>query len=176
MDAGGALVLAGQADENRIRTWLEHSYFALRPPKSLDRDQFRVLLGDISEMSLADGAATLAGFTAAAVAAALPHLPESPRRWLVTGGGRHNRGLMAALAARVPGEVAPVEVVGWDGDALEAEAFAFLAVRSLRRLPLTFPGTTGVSRPMAGGRISRPGAAGPAGGSFRLAFGGVRPI
>ncbi|MFO1189205.1 MAG: anhydro-N-acetylmuramic acid kinase [Alphaproteobacteria bacterium] len=175
MDAGGALALAGQADEKRIRMWLNHPYFALRPPKSLDRDRFRVLLSEVSDLSLADGAATLAGFTAAVVGAALPHLPEPPRRWLVTGGGRHNRGLMAALAARVPGDVAPVEVVGWDGDALEAEAFAFLAVRSIKRLPLTFPGTTGVSSPMRGGRVSRPGAAGPAGGSFRLAFGGVRP-
>lgn len=175
MDASGTMTLAGQADERLIGAWLKHPYFALRPPKSLDRDRFRALLEEASALSLADGAATLAGFTAAAIAAAVAHLPAPPLRWLVTGGGRLNRGIMAALMARLPGEVAPVESVGWDGDALEAEAFAFLAVRALKRLPLTLPGTTGVSRPMSGGRVSRPGAAGPAGGSFRLAFGGVRP-
>jgi anhydro-N-acetylmuramic acid kinase len=103
-------------------------------------------------LSLADGAATLTEMTAAAVAAGSRHLPAPPVQWLVTGGGRHNPLLMAALARHLDAPVRPVEAVGWDGDALEAQAFAYLAVRSVNRLSLSLPTTTGVPRPMAGGR------------------------
>ena len=96
-------------------------------------------------MSPADGAATLTWFTCAAVARAERHLPEPPSRWLVTGGGRHNPVMMERLNKVLTGPVEPVEAVGWDGDALEAQAFAHLAVRSLDGLPLTIPSTTGVS-------------------------------
>ncbi|NNG04367.1 MAG: anhydro-N-acetylmuramic acid kinase, partial [Inquilinus sp.] len=89
------------------------------------------------------------------VARGRAHLPAPPKRWLVGGGGRHNATLMAALAERLEAPVAPVESVGWQGDALEAQAFGFLAVRSLRGLPLSLPGTTGVPRPMPGGRLHR---------------------
>ena len=108
-------------------------------------------------LSLPDGAATLAAFTARSVARAREHLIAEPggappRRWLVGGGGRRNATLMRLLQqALAPAPVEPVEAVGWDGDALEAQAFAFLAVRSLRGLPLSLPGTTGVPRPMPGG-------------------------
>ncbi len=105
----------------------------------------------MAALSAADGAATLTAFTAAAVARASAHLPTAPLRWLVTGGGRHNPVLMAALAARLKAPVAPVEAVGWDGDALEAQAFAYLALRALDGLPLSLPGTTGVARPVTGG-------------------------
>ena len=98
---------------------------------------------------VADGAATLTEMTAAAVAAALRHFPAPPREWLVCGGGRHNPAIMAALARRLGGApVRPVEAVGWDGDALEAQAFAYLAVRSLRGLPLSLPTTTGAPHPI----------------------------
>ncbi len=83
-------------------------------------------------------------------------MPEPPRRWLVTGGGRRNAAIMAALAARLPSDVAPVEAVGWDGDALEAEAFAYLALRVAKGLPTTLPSTTGVSKATSGGRIDEP--------------------
>ncbi|MBX6324311.1 MAG: anhydro-N-acetylmuramic acid kinase, partial [Rhodospirillaceae bacterium] len=94
-------------------------------------------------------------FTAAAVAAGAAMLPAPARRWLVGGGGRRNPALMAALAARLDAPVEPVEAVGWDGDMIEAQAFAFLAVRALRGLPLSLPTTTGVSRPLSGGRLHR---------------------
>ena len=89
------------------------------------------------------------------MARALDHLPAAPVRWLVTGGGRRNPALMAALAERLEAPVQPVEAVGWDGDALEAQAFAYLALRSLDGLALSLPGTTGVARPMPGGVVHR---------------------
>ena len=104
-------------------------------------------------MSPADGAATLAAFTVEAVVAAVRRVPAVPARWLVGGGGRRNATLLEGLRRRLAVPVDPVEAVGWDGDALEAEAFAFLAVRSLRGLPLSLPRTTGVPRPMTGGRL-----------------------
>ena len=108
------------------------------------------------DSSAEDGAATLTAFTVAAVALAQNHLPAPPRRWLVCGGGRHNPRIMAGLAEVLAAPVAAVDVVGWDGDALEAQAFAFLAVRSLKGLPLTWPGTTGVRSPQCGGRYHEP--------------------
>ena len=88
-----------------------------------------------------------------AVAAALPLLPERPLRWLVTGGGRHNPTLMAALRERLQVPVEGIEAIGWDGDAIEAQAFAYMAVRSRKGLPISFPETTGAPRPMTGGRF-----------------------
>ncbi len=147
------LARAGRVDEAALAALLDHPYFDRPPPKSLDRDAFDP--APVERLSPADGAATLTAFSAAAVARALDRLPAPPRRWLVTGGGRHNPALMAALAARLEAPVAPVEAVGWDGDALEAQAFAYLALRSLDGLALSLPGTTGVARPMPGGVVHR---------------------
>ena len=147
-DAGGALAGAGQVRHDRLAALLDQPYFDRHPPKSLDRNAFS--LAAVAGLPAADGAATLLAFTVAAIVRAAAH--ASPRRWLIAGGGRHNRALMAALAAVLPA-VDPVEAVGWDGDALEAQAFAFLAVRSQRGLPLSFPGTTGVPVPMPGGTL-----------------------
>ena len=148
-DEGGALAAQGRPDPRILDALLTQPYFTRRPPKSLDRLDFD--LAALSGLSPSDGAATLAAFTCHAVARARDHLPALPRRWLVTGGGRHNDALMQTLAQLLAVPVAPVESVGWDGDALEAQAFGFLAVRSLRGLPLSFPTTTGVARPMPGG-------------------------
>jgi anhydro-N-acetylmuramic acid kinase len=104
-------------------------------------------------LSLEDGAATLTEVTAAAVAAGTRHFPAPAKQWLVTGGGRHNPAVMQALARRLNATVRPVEAVGWHGDALEAQAFAYLAVRSILGLPLSLPSTTGVPRPTCGGRL-----------------------
>ena len=108
-----------------------------------------------SRLSPADGAATLTAFTASAIARAREHFPEQPRLWLVSGGGRRNKTLMAMIAERVEAAVAPAEAAGIDGDSLEAEAWAYLAVRSLAALPITFPGTTGVPRPLTGGVLAK---------------------
>jgi len=157
-DRDGALAAAGTADMGRVAAWLDDPWFARPAPKSLDRGDFTHL--DVSRASLEDGAATLTAFTARSIARAAEHLPAPPLRWLVTGGGRHNPTLMRMLARTVEAPVEPVEAVGWDGDAIEAQAFAYLAVRSLRGLPLTWPGTTGVSAPTTGGRVApAPGAA-----------------
>ena len=154
MDRDGALAASGVAHEPVLRALLADPYFGKPAPKSLDRQHFAHALGAVAHLSTPDGAATLAAFTARAVAAT--PLPAAPRRVLVCGGGRHNPAIMRALAAAMPASVEPVEAVGWDGDALEAQCFAFLAARVARGLPLSFPGTTGVPHPMPGGRIVHP--------------------
>jgi anhydro-N-acetylmuramic acid kinase len=153
-DAGGALASSGAADGAVLARLIDHPYFAAPPPKSLDRNDFSSM--ELAGMSPADGAATLVAFTAASIAAAQRHFPAPPARWIVTGGGRRNGAIMAALRAQVAAPVAAAEEVGWRGDELEAEAFAYLAVRALDGLPLSWPTTTGVPRPMPGGVISRP--------------------
>jgi anhydro-N-acetylmuramic acid kinase len=150
-DLGGELARAGQVSPPHVARFLEHPYFARTPPKSLDRDEFRDALPH--GLAPADGAATLTEMTAAAVAAASRHFPAPPREWLVCGGGRHNPALMAALARHLAVPVRPVAAAGWDGDALEAQAFAYLAVRSVRGLPLSLPTTTGAPHPVRGGRL-----------------------
>ena len=158
-DFDGALARVGQASAALVVRFLQHPYFARQPPKSLDRDDFRDAAPD--GLSAADGAATLTEFTAAAVAAAVPHFPAPPREWLVCGGGRRNPAIMAAFARRLGGmPVLPVEAVGWDGDALEAQAFAYLAVRSVRGFPLSLPTTTGAPHPIRGGKLFRAAGSG----------------
>jgi anhydro-N-acetylmuramic acid kinase len=153
VDIGGALAGSGRVDAGALSALLTNPYFERPAPKSLDRDAFGA--APLERLSAADGAATLVAFTAAAVAKAQTLFPRPVNRWLVAGGGRHNPAIMAALTQRLSAPVAPVEAVGWDGDALEAQAFAYLAVRSLRGLPLSLPTTTGVSRPLTGGRLHR---------------------
>ena len=150
-DAGGALAMRGTVDEAVLAGLLAHPYFDRAPPKSLDRNAFPLAAAE--GLGVADGAATLAAFTARSVARACEHLPAMPRRWLVGGGGRQNAALMHLLRAALGVPVEPVEAVGWDGDALEAQAFGFLAVRALQGLPLSLPGTTGVPWPMPGGVV-----------------------
>lgn len=151
LDRDGALAADGQVATGLVEKFLSQEWFRRPPPKSLDRNAFALSL--VEGLSPADGAATLAEMTAAAVAAAVRHLPEPPLRWLVCGGGRHNPVLMRSLHRRLQAPVAKVEEAGWDGDALEAQAFAFLAMRRLRGLPITAPGTTGAAQPQPGGRI-----------------------
>ena len=151
MDGDGKLAEAGQPDERVLAEFLADPYFARPAPKSLDRQHFAAALDAVAELSTEDGAATLAAFTARAIAGTT--LPGVPRRMLVCGGGRHNPAIMRALGAAMPCPAEPVEAVGWNGDALEAQCFGFLAARVARGLPLSFPGTTGVPYPMPGGRI-----------------------
>jgi anhydro-N-acetylmuramic acid kinase len=152
-DKDGALAASGQIAETRLATLLAHPYFAAHAPKSLDRLTFSSLITQAIEgLTAADAAATLAAFSVAAIAA-VP-LPAPPLRVLVCGGGRKNPVLMAGLAQKFSAPVQPVEAAGWNGDALEAQCFAFLAVRSLRGLPLSLPTTTGVAHPLTGGRLA----------------------
>lgn len=151
-DAEGARAAQGQVDLQWLARMMAHRFFQSPPPKSLDRDAWEMPCGG----ALEDRLASLAAFTIASVAAARRWFPAPALRWLVTGGGRHNRHVMAGLAVQLEAPVAPIEAVGLDGDLLEAQAFAWLAVRVLRGLPLSAPGTTGVARPVSGGRLSRP--------------------
>ena len=163
-DRDGAAAARGVVDEELERLFLSHPYFAALPPKSLDRHAFAPphagtdagaeAWAGLQRLSLEDGAATLTAFTALAVARAREHFPEEPQVWVVSGGGRRNRTLMRMIAARVENAVVPAEAAGLDGDALEAEAWAYLAVRARKGLPITFPGTTGVPRPTSGGVLA----------------------
>lgn len=157
-DRDGRIAASGRADAAVLSRLSAHPFLDRPPPKSLDRLDFAdaIAASGLGGLSTEDGAATLAAFTAAAVAAVLRHLPAPPRLWIVTGGGRRNGAILSALRARLGATVAPAEAVGWDGDALEAQAFAYLAARSLAGLPLSLPGTTGVPLPMPGGRLVRP--------------------
>jgi anhydro-N-acetylmuramic acid kinase len=151
-DQDGALAASGFARQDRLAALMAHPYFTLPPPKSLDRLTFASLIAQATQdLSAADGAATLAAFTAAAIAAAF--VPAPPLRVLVAGGGRKNRNIMDRLGKAFAVPVDPVEAAGWDGDALEAQCFGYLAVRSLAGLPLSLPATTGVRTPITGGRL-----------------------
>ncbi|ADM10419.1 molecular chaperone [Parvularcula bermudensis HTCC2503] len=151
MDEGGKLAANGKIHEDRIHLMSHSPYLKRKPPKSLDRYDFK--LGGVDGLTLEDGAATLTAFTASCVASAAAFLPEPPSIWVVVGGGRHNPVMMAALADRLPSPVVACEELGWRGDFVEAEAFAFLAVRRLKELPISFPMTTHVPRPLLGGEI-----------------------
>jgi len=155
MDEGGRLARGGRVDEGRLADLLDAPYFRRKPPKSLDRNDFSA--GALTGLSAADGAATLSALTVRAVGLARDHFPAPARRWLVSGGGRHNGALMQGLRTLLEVPVDPVEAVGWNGDMLEAQAFAFLAVRSLYGMPLSLPGTTGAPKPLSGGVLHRPG-------------------
>ncbi|WP_119301977.1 anhydro-N-acetylmuramic acid kinase [Dongia deserti] len=156
VDVGGTLAAGGRPSDAALAKLKSDPYFALPAPKSLDRQHFKALAdAALSGLGAADGAATLVAFTAWSAAEATRVFPAQPREWLVCGGGRHNPAIMQALRAFLPCPVRSVDEISWDGDALEAQAFAFMAVRSLRGLPLSFPGTTGVPKPMPGGKLHR---------------------
>ncbi|SMX41926.1 anhydro-N-acetylmuramic acid kinase [Actibacterium lipolyticum] len=155
-DEGGALAGEGTVDEDIVQAVLALPYFCKLPPKSLDRDDFTKVLGAVDALGDADAAATLTAVAAACVARGLEHCPQAPESVLITGGGRHNPVMMRMLEERAGLPVLPVEEVGLDGDMLEAQAFAYLAVRVKRGLPTSCPATTGVAAAVGGGRVSRP--------------------
>lgn len=152
-DAGGALAAAGRVDETVLGAMLDNPWFDAPPPKSLDRADFTAQ--PARGLSPADGAATLTAFTAETVALALRLCPARPSRLIVAGGGRHNATLMRMIATRCNVQPEPIEALGWNGDATEAEGFAYMAVRTLKGLPISFPGTTGVKEAMPGGMLHR---------------------
>ncbi|WP_373503323.1 anhydro-N-acetylmuramic acid kinase [Aestuariivirga sp.] len=152
-DEDGRLAATGKIDESALAQLLGNPYFEDRPPKSLDRNSFASLpLGHLSD---ADGAATLLAFTKFSVMQADDWFPEAPRRWIVCGGGRLNRTLMESFPGR-PTVFQTAEEAGFNGDSMEAEAWAYLAVRCLKGLPITFPGTTGCPEPLSGGLAATP--------------------
>ena len=156
MDRDGALAASGKVDSAALGQLLKSNYFSTAAPKSLDRNAFDATVVD--GLNPADGAATLTRFTAAAVAASAALVPEAPKLWIACGGGRLNPTLMRDLRSLLQAPVILAEDAGFNGDSMEAEAWAYLAVRSLRGLPITFPGTTGVAQPLAGGTFVKPEA------------------
>ena len=153
VDTDGALARRGRVCDQTLTDMLDHEFFERVPPKSLDRLDFTV--DAVAHLSAEDGAATLTAFTAASIARAREHFPEPTAAWIVMGGGRHNPRLMDELRARVNAPVLAAEDAGWRGDFIEAEAIAYLAARSLKGLPLSLPTTTGVPRPVTGGRFHK---------------------
>ena len=153
-DDAGRLAATGKADERWIAQAMQRPFFAAPPPKSLDRNEFAdLVLGDVTAEN---GAATLTAFTAASIAAIVRHLPKPPQTWIVAGGGARNPTMLKMLQDRVaPARVETAAAHGWSSDAMEAQAFAFLAVRALKGLPLSYPATTGVPVPMTGGMVVR---------------------
>jgi anhydro-N-acetylmuramic acid kinase len=160
-DDEGRTASAGTIDEAAVARVLAHPFFGKSPPKSLDRNAFRQWVaeeGRLADKSTEDGAATLTAVTAEAVACAVKVLPRPPACWIAAGGGTRNPTLMRLLQERLaPASVETAGAVGWSADALEAQALAYLAVRTLKNMPLTFPTTTGVPRPTQGGVLVRPG-------------------
>lgn len=153
-DEGGKYASVGKADEGVLLGLLAHPYFQAPPPKSLDRYDFS--LEPLEALRLEDAAATLVAFTAEALKLGFNVMGGTPTELIVCGGGRHNPTLMQAFADRLAVPVTKAEDHGWRGDSIEAEAFAYLAARTARGLPISFPKTTGVAAPMTGGRIARP--------------------
>lgn len=153
-DRDGMMAMRGRVNEAALAQLLANPFFAAPLPKSLDRNAFSRT--PVDGLETTDAAATLTAFTAATIAKILDHLPGSPAAAVVCGGGARNPALMTALSLRLPCRVSPAEAFGWRADAIEAQAFAYLAVRAHRGLPLTFPSTTGVPRPLSGGRIVHP--------------------
>lgn len=154
-DADGAIASEGGVVDAVIRRYLEKPFFGKAGPKSLDRLDFT--LDEAGGLELADGARTLAAVSAGAILKAAEHMPVQPRLWIICGGGRKNPHIVADLragASKAGAAVILAEDAGLDGDAMEAEAWAYLAVRSLRGLPLTFPTTTGCRGPVSGGVVS----------------------
>jgi anhydro-N-acetylmuramic acid kinase len=150
-DKDGALSASGRVDPTALATLMSDSYFERPAPKSLDRNHFNAAAACVKRLSDEDGAATLGAFTVESTAAALKHVPGAPARWLVGGGGRRNPSLMRRLSQRLRVKVEPVEAIGFDGDSVEAQCFAYCALRSRRGLPISFPTTTGAPKPMTGG-------------------------
>lgn len=158
-DEDGKMATAGTPIDSLLDEWLQHAYFTRKPPKSLDRDQWDIAaLGQVSKemgaISTEDGAATLLELSARTIIQSQDFMPDVPKGWYACGGGRHNKALMTRLS-RDLACVQTVEALGWDGDATEAECFAYLAVRSLNNLPISVPGTTGVPKPMMGGVLHK---------------------
>jgi anhydro-N-acetylmuramic acid kinase len=158
LDRDARLALSGTVNGKALAALIAHPYFKAPPPKSLDRGTFT--LEPAEGLPAADGAATLTAFTVAALAAAARLLPERPKIWVVCGGGAKNPHMMEGLRRVLAGETVTADAAGFSASFMEAQAFAYLAVRRLRELPASFPGTTGVPRPVVGGVIA---GAGPCG-------------
>lgn len=158
MDYNGKLAITGKINEQIVAVLMRHKYFAQYPPKSTHREEFREKLENLEGLSLEDGAATATAFVAESIAySLLLYVPEIPKKVMVCGGGAKNPTLMRFLRQRLPQiEVCTAEDWGYDSAAIGVQAVAYLAVRRINFLPVSFPTTTGVYEPMIGGKIVGP--------------------
>ena len=148
-DVDGAIAARGSTNLSVLNTFLKHPYFKRKPPKSLDRNEFSLQLAE--QCNLEDGAATLSSFAVETIKQSQVYFPTPVKQWIVCGGGRHNHFLLSQLREVLDQPVFDADDLGWQGDAVEAQAFAYLAIRSSLGLPITFPNTTGVKAPITGG-------------------------
>jgi anhydro-N-acetylmuramic acid kinase len=153
-DESGRLAGTGRVHSGKLSELLNHPFFRRTGARSLDRNAFSI--GSLHGLATEDGAATLVAFTVEAIARCVEQQSYRARQWIVVGGGRHNLVMVDQLRTRLAVPLRTAEDLHWAGDALEAQAFAYLAVRSLRGLPLSWPSTTGVSEPVTGGVHHRP--------------------
>jgi anhydro-N-acetylmuramic acid kinase len=153
-DAGGEFAANGTVDQGVLQAMLDHPFFSAPAPKSLDRKDFN--LNPVADLSAPDGAATLTAFSAKAAALGFQQFPVRPQRLIVCGGGRKNDTMLKMIEKYSGIPTVLTDDLGWDGDAIEAQGFAYLAYRCLHGLPITYPGTTGVAEPMSGGVLTRP--------------------
>ncbi len=155
-DEDGHIAISGEIHDDAVNSFMAHPYFQTAAPKSLDRDEFKKFaVSLVDDLPFEDAVATLTAFSVAGVMKAQDHFPYWAENWIVCGGGRLNKAMMSAFNAYLYGQVMSAEHVGWNGDAIEAQAFAYLAARSIRGLPITFPGTTGVAEAISGGTLHR---------------------
>ena len=153
-DRGGEISAKGTVNQAMVQKWMQNDYFRQPAPKSLDRDEFNV--DEVHTLPLEDGAATLCAFSVRCVKIAECLCPVPVKHWYVCGGGAQNPVMMKMLDDLLEGTVDPVNILGFDSDYIEAEAFALMAIRKLYNLPISFPGTTGVSKPCTGGVLNLP--------------------
>ena len=156
IDEGGACASRGTASADIVARALSEPFFAEPGPKALDRGDFDGVQNQVAALDSPDGAATLVALTVGGIVRAADHMPAKPTRWFICGGGRHNMAIMNGLKAQLGDSVVSVDAVGLNGDAIEAQAFAWLAVRVMRGLATSGPATTGAVQPVCGGRISYP--------------------
>ena len=153
-DKDGKLAQSGVINKSILKQFLAHSFFESPPPKTLDRNNFdyQNLVG----CKVEDALATVVEFIAKSISKTREYFPQSVDKWYVSGGGSHNTTLVKSISKALNHDVLSVNRLGWNSDALEAQAFAFLAVRSILGLPISFPNTTGVLEPMTGGIVNNP--------------------
>jgi anhydro-N-acetylmuramic acid kinase len=152
-DDNGAIAAKGIVDQTYVTNFLNSPYFLKKYPKSLDRNDFIDI--KLENITFENGAATLTEMTIRSIALGVSQCPKKPKAIYVTGGGRHNAYIMKRLAQETNLPVYTTDTLGWNGDAMEAQGFAYMAVRTLLNEPISFPSTTGCPKPTVGGIIAK---------------------
>ena len=153
-DDGGKIAAEGRVNDAIVEQFLTHPYLKKNYPKSLDRNAFADL--SVNDLNLEDGAATLMEITARSISIGIHACPKKPSAIYIAGGGRYNTALLNRLHSITNLPVHDINKTGLNGDSIEAEGFAYMAVRTLLNEPISFPQTTGCRAPTVGGTIVQP--------------------